>query len=60
MQDKSLAEALLSGSGRELQISLPWGLSVEDALLGPAGLSSGPEEEKPDQQQLSSKVMHPL
>ena len=60
LQDKSLAEALLSGSGRELRLRLPWGPSVEDALLGPAGPSSGPEEEKPDQQELSSKVMHPF
>ena len=58
MQDKSLAEVLLVGSSRELRLSLPWGPSVEDALLGPAGPSSGPEEEKSDQQELSSKVMH--
>ena len=60
LQDKSLAEALLLGSGWELRVSLPWGPSVEDALLGPAGPSSGPEEEKPDQQELSSKVMRPF
>ena len=60
MQDKSLAEVLLSDAGRQLRLSLPWGPSVEDALLGPDGLSSGPEEESPDQQELSSKVMHPF
>ena len=59
MQEKSLAEVLLVGAGRELRLSLPWGPSVEDALLGQAGPSAGPEEEKPDQQELSSKVMHP-
>lgn len=60
LQDKSLAEVLLKAAGRELRLSLPWGPSVEDALLGPAGPSPGPEEEKPDQQELSSKVMHPF
>ena len=60
MQDKSLAEVLLVGSSQKLRLSLPWGPSVEDALLGPAGPSSGPEEEKPDQQELSSKVKRPF
>ena len=32
-EDKSLAEALLLGSARELRFSLPWGQAVEDTAI---------------------------
>lgn len=57
MHERSLAEALLASTastGKRSNLSVPWGPSVEDALLGTEGGPSSMTEE--DSADLSAKV----